>query len=115
MAYPDFSKPFILNTDASNYALGAILSQDNHPICYASRTLNEHEVNYSTIENELLAIVWTVRYFLKLGEYTIKYKKGVQNGNADALSRIKPEINLIEQNMSNIAVKIAQLMYIKIN
>jgi hypothetical protein len=63
LAYPDFEKPFEVTTDASNYAIGAILSQDNHPLCYASRTLNPAEVNYSTIEKELLAIVWSCKYF----------------------------------------------------
>lgn len=33
LRYPDFSKKFVLTTDASNYALGAVLSQDDHPIC----------------------------------------------------------------------------------
>ncbi|KAI5726123.1 hypothetical protein M8J77_024058 [Diaphorina citri] len=54
----DFSKPFNLTTDASNIALGAVLSQgpigNDKPIAYASRTLNTHEQNYSTIEKELL-------------------------------------------------------------
>ena len=63
LAYPDFSKPFELTTDASNYAISGILSQGNHPICYASRTLNPAEINYSTIEKELLAIVWSCKYF----------------------------------------------------
>ncbi|XP_049306295.1 retrovirus-related Pol polyprotein from transposon 297 isoform X2 [Bactrocera dorsalis] len=63
LTYPNFSKTFTLTTDASNYALGAVLSQDNHPVCYASRTLNTHETNYSTIEKELLAIVWATKYF----------------------------------------------------
>lgn len=67
LQYPDFTKPFILTTDASNVALGAVLSQGNigsdKPICYASRTLNETEQKYSTIEKELLAIVWAVKYF----------------------------------------------------
>lgn len=67
LQFPDFSKPFILTTDASNIALGAILSQGHigidKPICYASRTLSESEINYSTIEKELLAIVWAAKYF----------------------------------------------------
>lgn len=54
---------FTLTTDASNVALGAVLSQSNHPICFASRTLNDHEINYSTTEKELLAIVWATKYF----------------------------------------------------
>lgn len=63
LAYPDFGKPFVLTTDASNAALGAVLSQDGHPIAYSSRTLDKHECNYSAIEKELLAVVWATRYF----------------------------------------------------
>ncbi|PNF38366.1 hypothetical protein B7P43_G08976, partial [Cryptotermes secundus] len=67
LQYPDFSKPFILTTDASGYAIGAILSQgklgQDKPIAYASRTLNEAELNYSTVEKELLAIVWACKHF----------------------------------------------------
>ncbi|EAL58294.1 pol protein, partial [Wolbachia endosymbiont of Drosophila ananassae] len=63
LKYPDFKKKFQLITDASNIALGAVLQQDNHPICYASRTLNDHEKNYSSIQKDLLAIVWATAYF----------------------------------------------------
>lgn len=63
LQYPDFEKSFTLTTDASNYALGAVLSQSNGPIAFASRTLNRHEINYSTVEKELLAIVWAVKQF----------------------------------------------------
>lgn len=62
LAYPDFSKPFELVTDASNYAIGCVLQQNGHPISYASRTLNPAETNYSTIEKELLAIVFGCKY-----------------------------------------------------
>lgn len=67
LQYHDFSKPFNLTTDASDFALGAILSQgpigSDKPVCHASRTLTDSEINYSTIEKELLAIVWATRYF----------------------------------------------------
>lgn len=63
LRYPDFKKKFHLVTDASNYAIGAVLQQEGHPLCYASRTLNNHETKYSTIEKELLAIVWATKYF----------------------------------------------------
>lgn len=67
LQYPNFEEPFVLTTDASNYAIGAVLSQgligSDLPVAYASRTLNEHEINYSTIEKELLAIVWATKYF----------------------------------------------------
>lgn len=54
-------------TDASQYAIGAVLSQGeikaDKPIAYASHTLNKAEINYSVIQKELLAIVWAVKYF----------------------------------------------------
>nr|CAH7755026.1 unnamed protein product [Callosobruchus chinensis] len=67
LQYPDWEKPFIVTTDSSNYALGAVLSQGkigaDLPIAYASRTLNDSEINYSTTEKELLAVVWAVKCF----------------------------------------------------
>lgn len=67
LQYPDFTKPFILTTDASGYAIGAILSQgklgEDKPIAYASRTLNKAEINYSTVEKECLSIVWACKHF----------------------------------------------------
>lgn len=59
---PDYSKPFELTTDASNYALGAVLSQNNKPIIFISRTLNKTEQNYATNEKEALAIVWALQH-----------------------------------------------------
>lgn len=68
LSYPNFEKPFILYTDASTFALGAILSQESedkkeHVIAYASRTLNKHERNYGITELECLAVVWAVKHF----------------------------------------------------
>ena len=67
LQYPDFSKEFILTTDASNRGLGAVLSQGpigkDLPVAYASRSLSSAEIHYTTTEKELLAIVWSVKYF----------------------------------------------------
>ncbi|CAG9134394.1 unnamed protein product [Plutella xylostella] len=67
LQYPDPSKPYILTTDASNVALGGVLSQgpigSDKPIAYASRTLSDTESRYSTIERELLAIIWAIKHF----------------------------------------------------
>lgn len=64
LAFPDFGKPFHLTTDASNYALGAVLSQDiegkDRPIACISRTISKTEENYATIEKDMLAIVWAL-------------------------------------------------------
>ncbi|KAL4103252.1 hypothetical protein QTP88_018629 [Uroleucon formosanum] len=67
LQYPDFEKPFIITCDASNYAVGCVLSQGvipaDLPIAYASRTLNKAEINYSTTEKELVAIMFGVKQF----------------------------------------------------
>lgn len=67
LQYPDFSKPFILTTDASGYAVGGVLSQGtigkDLPVAYTSRILNSAEQKYSTIEKECLAIVYCVSHF----------------------------------------------------
>jgi len=63
----DASKPFVLQTDASDNAAGAVLLQDhlgtNFPVAYASRKFTEREKKYSVIEKECLALVWGVRKF----------------------------------------------------
>ena len=130
---PDFSKPFILQTDASNKGVGAILSQiddnsEEHPVGFFSRKLLPREQQYAIVEKECLAIklgveafkvyllgcsftIWTdhrslewlerlkgnnsrlTRWSLALQPYsfTVKYRKGVANHNADALPRLISE------------------------
>ncbi|KAJ9517139.1 hypothetical protein QJQ45_009105 [Haematococcus lacustris] len=54
---PDHSKPFQVHCDASLEGIGAVLMQDNYPLAYYSRKLIPAEVNYTTGEQELLALV----------------------------------------------------------
>ena len=61
--YPDWSKPFDVHTDASDYQLGAVISQEGKPIAFYSRKLNKAQRNYTTTEKELLSIVETVKEF----------------------------------------------------
>ena len=65
---PDHGKPFYIYTDASGYALGAILSQfddeSNEHVCqYASRLLKGAEIHYGITEIECLAVVLAIRQF----------------------------------------------------
>ena len=57
LQYPDFSREFILTTDASNEGAGAVLSRGvigkDLPVAFASRSFNKAEKNYSTVEKEL--------------------------------------------------------------
>ena len=67
LAYPDFSRAFILETDASAAGLGAVLAQEQggavRPIAFASRSLQPHEKNYGVTEMEGLGVVWAVKHF----------------------------------------------------
>ncbi|GJX60247.1 reverse transcriptase domain-containing protein [Tanacetum coccineum] len=75
MIKPDWSLPFEIMYDASDYAVGAILGQriDKHfkPIHYTSKTMNEAQENYMTTEKELLAIVFA---FEKFRQYLVLSK-----------------------------------------
>jgi hypothetical protein len=61
LAYPDTQKPFALLADDSGFGMGAILSQEGHPIAYESAKFSPAELNYTTGEKELLAIVHSLR------------------------------------------------------
>ena len=81
LAYPDFSKPFIVRTDASTHGLGAVLCQEQgakagpQVIAYASRSLKPSEKHYSPYKLEFLALFWavTVKFqdYLKGSSFTV--------------------------------------------
>lgn len=132
LGYPDLTRPFKLETDASLRGLGAVLSQEQDGrtvvLCYASRSLHGSELNmnnYSSMKLELLALHWAItkkfrdlliggkfevytdnnplsyiqstvkvgatemRWIAELAvfDFTVKYRSGRSNRNADALSR----------------------------
>ena len=131
LSFADFTRPFLVHTDASGDGLGAILYQTlddgkNHPIYYASRGLKPSEKNYPAHKLEFLTLKWSIcdkfrdylygssfivhtdnnpltyilasakldatgqRWASELANYnfTIKYRSGKHNIDADALSRL---------------------------
>ena len=67
LEFPDYTGTFILDTDASNTSLGAVLSNvingEERPLVYASRVLSKTKTNYSTTKREALAVVQAVKWF----------------------------------------------------
>lgn len=67
LIYPIPGKQFLLDTDASNFAVGAVLSQEvdgnEHVIAYMSKALHKHELSYCTTRKELLAVVTALKNF----------------------------------------------------
>ena len=136
---PNFEKEFVLQTDASDRGVGAVLNQmgdDNleHPMAYFSKKLLPREEKYSTVEEECLAVKLGVQAFrvyllgrpfkiqmdhcslawldrlkdsnprlarwslaLQPYQFTIDYRPGIANGNADALSRIETRLTSVSQ------------------
>ena len=129
LVFPDFDKPFLLETDISKEGLGAVLSQKQddgcyHPTTFGSHSLTPTEKNSHSSKLEFLALKWSVTEHFKeylayapfvvrtdnnpltytltmpnldttgwvgtLGsfEFSLEYEKGVDNGAADALSRV---------------------------
>ena len=78
LSFPDFNKPFLLETDASGRGLGAVLSQKQadgryHSIAYASHVINETEQRYHSNKQEFLALKWAVTE--QFHEYLSPYGK----------------------------------------
>ena len=78
LSTPNFGDTFVVHADASGSGVGAVMSQvrggEEHPVTYISRKLLKHEMNYSTVEKECLAIKWALtklRYYLLGRKFTL--------------------------------------------
>eukprot|EP00253_Pinus_taeda_P022804 PITA_22804 len=93
LALPDLQQPFEVETDASDYAIGAVLTQHGHPVAYHSETLSDTVQKYPTYDKEMYSIVQACRQWKHyiLGKETfhlnITYKKGSTNNVADCLNQ----------------------------
>ncbi len=63
LAYPAYSQGFEFYTDSSKFQLGAVMTQNNRPLAFFSRKLSPTQQKYSVTEQELLAIVETLKEF----------------------------------------------------
>ncbi|XP_070047317.1 uncharacterized protein [Nicotiana tomentosiformis] len=93
IAVPDWSLPFELTCDAGDHAIGAVLGQRKdkmfYSIYYASKTLDDAQLNYTTIENEWLAVVWA---FGKFWAYLVGTKVIIYTDHA-ARKRFLHDVN----------------------
>ncbi len=101
-AYPNHYKPVHIYTDASNYQHGACIMQDDIPAAYYSKKLKSAQMNYATIDKELLCVTATLPKFhsMLLGAelhvctdqkiLELHYVEGPCNVIADAFTRLLP-------------------------
>ena len=74
LALPNFSLPFTVETDACDTGIGAVLSQQGHPIAFLSRALGVNNKKLSVYEKEFLAVMMAIdrwRPYLQRGQFTI--------------------------------------------
>ncbi|GKD62401.1 reverse transcriptase domain-containing protein, partial [Tanacetum coccineum] len=118
LVVPDWNLPFELMCDASDFAIGAVLRQRRskhfQPIHYASKTMTEAQIHYTTTEKEMLAVVYAFEKFwpylvyakcysvLQEFDITIRDKKGSENLVADHLSILEnPHKDVLENKDIN--------------
>lgn len=74
LALPDFQQQFVVETDASDKGIGAVLQQNGHPIAFMSKALSPHYQGFSTYEKEYLVVIVAVdqwRPYLQHDEFVI--------------------------------------------
>ena len=101
LSFPDFKKPFLLETDTSGRGLGDVLSQKQadgryHPITYASRVMNETEQRNHSNKQEFLALKWAVteQFHEYLSPYGKNQNKFVVRTDNNPLTYIFSSANL---------------------
>ena len=104
-------KESVLSIDASEVSLGAVLTQDDHPVIYISKTLSPTESRYSNIEREALAVVWAAA---RLEQFLIGKKFIIQTDHKPLVYILNPNMQLkrdISPRLLRFAVKMMQFDY----
>jgi hypothetical protein len=102
LAYPNFTKPFDIYTDASTKQLGAVITQDNRQVAFFSRKLSGVQSKYTVTELELLAIVETLKEFngmfwgQRINVYT-DHKNLTRDGLGLTSNRVSPLENTLKE------------------
>ncbi|XP_055842401.1 uncharacterized protein K02A2.6-like [Episyrphus balteatus] len=100
LAYYDTSKPIVISADASQFAVGGCILQDNRPLAFASKTLTECQRNYAQIEKELYAILFSCE----------KYHQFIYGQTTLVETDHKPLIPLFKKALAHVPARLQRMM-----
>ena len=100
LAYYDVTKPVVLQVDACNTGLGAVLLQDERPVAYASKALTATQAGYVIMEKELLAVIFGCEKF-----HQYIYGKKVQ-----IYSDHKPLESIMKKPLANAPARLQRML-----
>lgn len=100
LAHFDPKQPIVLSVDSSQAAVGAVLLQNNHPICYASQSLTNNQQQMAQIEKELYAIVFGC---LRFHQYIYGSRITVETDH-------RPLITLFKKSLVEVPTRLQRLM-----
>ncbi|KAK8590647.1 hypothetical protein V6N13_057538 [Hibiscus sabdariffa] len=93
LVLPDYTKPFEIYTDASDFAIGGVLMQEGHPVAFESRKLKDAERRYTVQEKEMTAVVHclrTWRHYI-LGSRFVVYTDNIANSYFLTQKKLSPK------------------------
>ena len=83
LAMPNFQQPFTIEADAAIDGIGAVITQNNKPIAFMSKTLGQSKISWSIYAKEMLAILQSIRmwrpylirkrFFIQTDQKSLKY------------------------------------------
>lgn len=100
--------PVVLSVDASKDGLGAVIFQNNLPVAYASKALNDCQKNYAQIEKELLAILFGCE---KFNQYIYGRKVTIETDHAPLVSIVKKALNSLTPRIQRMLLKLQKYQF----
>ena len=103
LKYFDHSKEIVIEYDASQKGLGAVLIQEGKPVNFASRSLTDAESRYSNIEREMLGVTWAVLHYK---QFVYGQKFIVQTDHAPLEQILKKDLHSILSRLQRMILRL---------
>lgn len=103
LQYYNVKKPVVMQTDASKSGVGAALIQDDHPVAFGSRALDETQSRYAVIEKELLAVCFACK---KFHDYIYAKTVTVETDHKPLVSIMEKPLHMLSQRLQQMRMRL---------